>query len=194
MFTVLANALERVPADLELASAILGGRGGHTLRRITLPLVLPAILAGTLVAFLQGLTMFGTPAILAMPAGFHTLTTRIWSLFQYPPRLHLAAAASLPLLLVTLLVLFLQRRLLARRSFVVVGGKNSPARVIALGRWRMPALVSACWSCPPRSSCRISRSSRRRSYATCPTRSRSRRSPSTTSGSRSGSSPTPVAL
>jgi iron(III) transport system permease protein len=141
VFTVLANALERIPADLELASAILGGGGAHTLRRITLPLVLPAILAGTLVAFLQGLTMFGTPAILAMPAGFHTLTTRIWSLFQYPPRLHLAAAGSVPLLLVTLVVLFLQRRLLARRSFVVVGGKNSAARVIALGRWRAPALV-----------------------------------------------------
>ncbi len=141
VFTVLANALERVPADLEHASSILGGGAGHTLRRVTLPLVLPAILAGTLVAFLQALTMFGTPAILAMPAGFHTLTTRIWSLFQYPPRLHLAAAAAAPLLLATLLGLYGQRRLLGSRSFVVVGGKNSAARLIPLGPWRVPALL-----------------------------------------------------
>jgi iron(III) transport system permease protein len=141
VFTVLANALEAIPADLEDASLILGGSNWHTLRRITLPLVRPAVMAGGLIAFLQALTMFGTPAILAMPAGFHTLTTRIWSLFQYPPQLNLAAAAALPLLLITLGVLQLQRWLLGRRSFVVVGGKNSPPRRIRLKAWRVPALL-----------------------------------------------------
>ncbi len=141
VFTVLANALESIPADLEDASAILGSGAGGTMRRVTLPLVLPSILAGGLVAFLQGLTMFGTPAILAMPAGFHTLTTRIWSLFQYPPQTNLAAAAAVPLLLITLLVLQVQRRLLGRRSFVVVGGKNSPPRLVRLQGWRWPALA-----------------------------------------------------
>ena len=141
VFTLLANALERLPADLEDASAILGGRAWDTLRRVTLPLVLPALLAGGLVAFIQALTVFGTPAILALPAGFHTLTTRIWSLFQYPPQPNLAAAAAAPLLLLTLGALQAQRWLLGRRSFVVVGGKNSPARRLRLGPWRWPALL-----------------------------------------------------
>jgi iron(III) transport system permease protein len=140
VFTLLANALENIPADIEDASHILGGNGWQTARRITLPLILPAILAGTLVAFLQALTLFGTPAILALPSGFHTLTTKIWSLFQYPPQTHLAAAAALPLLGITLIVLQLQRWLLGRRSYVVVGGKNSPPRLIRLGIWRWPAL------------------------------------------------------
>ena len=141
VFTLLANALETIPADLEDASHILGGGSWTTLRRITLPLVLPALLAGTLVAFLQALTLFGTPAILALPAGFHTLTTKIWSLFQVPPQPNLAAAAALPLLLVTLAVLQLQRWLLGRRSYVVVGGKNSPPRRVRLGPWTAPALI-----------------------------------------------------
>ncbi len=140
VFTLLANALETIPADLEDASHILGGTAWATLRRITLPLILPAILAGTLVAFLQALTLFGTPAILALPSGFHTLTTKIWSLFQVPPQPNLAAAAALPLLMVTLAVLQLQRWLLGRRSYVVVGGKNSPPRLIRLGGWKLPAL------------------------------------------------------
>ncbi len=38
-----------------------------------------------MVAFLRSLTLFGTPAILALPGNFHTITTKIWSLFQYPP-------------------------------------------------------------------------------------------------------------
>ena len=54
-------------------------------------------------------------------------------MFQYPPQTNLAAAAAIPLLLITLAVLQLQRWLLGRRSFVVVGGKNSPARRIPLG-------------------------------------------------------------
>ena len=98
MFVLVANALDRIPGDLEDASSILGGRMWVTARRITIPLALPAVLAGALVAFLQAMTLFGSPAILALPAGFHTMTTKIWSLFQYPPKPELAAAASLPLL------------------------------------------------------------------------------------------------
>jgi iron(III) transport system permease protein len=141
VFTLLANALDNIPSDLDDASHILGGGAWVTLRRITLPLILPSILAGTLVAFLQALTIFGTPAILALPSGFHTLTTKIWSLFQVPPQPNLAAAAALPMLLVTLAVLQLQRWLLGRRSYVVVGGKNSPPRRIQLGWWRLPAFI-----------------------------------------------------
>jgi iron(III) transport system permease protein len=141
VFTLLANALERVPAELEDASAILGGSAWHTARRVTVPMVLPALLAGTLVAFLQALTLFGTPAVLALPAGFHTVTTKIWSLFQYPPQLHLAAALSTPLMLVTLAVLYLQRRLLGRRSYTVFGARSGAPRLVALGRWRLPALL-----------------------------------------------------
>src|SRR6476660_1321688 len=72
VFVLLANALDRIPGDLEDASSILGGRTWTTARRITIPLALPALLAGALVAFLQAMTLFGSPAILAIPAGFHT--------------------------------------------------------------------------------------------------------------------------
>ena len=105
VFVLVANALDRIPGDLEDASSILGGRALVTARRVTIPLALPALLAGALVAFLQAMTLFGSPAILAMPAGFHTMTTKIWSLFQYPPKPELAAAASVPLLVLTVLLL-----------------------------------------------------------------------------------------
>src|SRR5215470_2566656 len=74
VFVLVANSLDRIPGDLEDASAILGGRTWVTARRITIPLALPALLAGALVAFLQAMTLFGSPAILALPAGFHTIT------------------------------------------------------------------------------------------------------------------------
>ena len=67
VFVLLANALDRIPGDLEDASSILGGRTWTTLRRVTLPMVMPAFLAGALIAFLQAMTLFGAPAILAFP-------------------------------------------------------------------------------------------------------------------------------
>ena len=93
------------------------------------------MLAGTLIAILQALTMFGSPAILALPAGFHVITTKIWSLFQYPPKPGLAAAAALPLLLITVLLLWGQARILGRRGYTVLGGKSGEPRILRLGRW-----------------------------------------------------------
>ncbi|MEQ1937209.1 iron ABC transporter permease [Mesorhizobium sp. CN5-321] len=136
VFTLVANAFDKVPSDIEEASAILGGKPGTTLWRVTLPMVLPAMLAGSLVAIVQAFTMFGSPAILALPAGFHVLTTKIWSYFQFPPRLDLAAASAVPLLAVTMLLLWGQKWLLGRRGYTVLGGKSGSPRRAKLGRWK----------------------------------------------------------
>src|SRR5512139_1673643 len=141
VFVLVANSLDRTPGELEDASSILGGGTWVTARRVTIPLALPAVLAGALVAFLQAMTLFGSPAILALPAGFHTMTTKIWSLFQYPPKPELAAAASLPLLVLTVILLRAEHMILGRRSYAVLGGKNSEPRIIRLGKLKWVALA-----------------------------------------------------
>ena len=143
VFTLVANGLDRVPSDLEDASSILGARAWTTLRKITIPLVLPAMLAGSLIAILQALTMFGSPAILALPAGFHVITTKIWSLFQFPPKPGLAAAAALPLLLITVLLLQGKSWILGRKGYTVLGGKSGEPRIARLGRWKVAGIAFA---------------------------------------------------
>ena len=145
VFVLVANALDRIPGDLEDASAMLGGSAWRTARRISIPLALPALAAGALVAFLQAMTLFGSPAILALPAGFHTMTTKIWSLFQYPPKPELAAAASLPLLVVTVVLLRAQALVLGRRGYTVVGGKSGAPRLVRLGWLKWP-LLALCFA------------------------------------------------
>ena len=143
VFVLVANALDRIPGDLEDASTMLGGSAWRTARRVTIPLALPALAAGALVAFLQAMTLFGSPAILALPAGFHTMTTKIWSLFQYPPKPELAAAAALPLLVLTVALLRAQAFVLGRRGYTVIGGKSGAPRLVRLGWLRWPALALA---------------------------------------------------
>lgn len=140
VYIMIVNTLELIASDLEEAASILGANRLWVAVTITFPMVAPAILSGFILAVLQALALFGSPAILALPAGFHTITTQIWSLFQYPAKVEMAAAFSVPLLLATALLLFLQKRLLGRRGFAAVGGKGPRRRAIPLGRWRYPAL------------------------------------------------------
>jgi iron(III) transport system permease protein len=140
VFTFVTNSLEVIPSDLEEASSILGASPWQTALHVTMPLVMPALVAGFLVAFLQSMTLFGAPAILALPAGIDTMTTKIWSLFQFPPQLGLAAAASLPLLIVTVILLRVQAAIMGRRGYSVIGGKSTGQRLAKLGPWVIPAM------------------------------------------------------
>jgi iron(III) transport system permease protein len=141
VYIMLANTLALIASDLEDAAAIHGAGRLMVALTVTLPLVAPAIVSGFILAVLQALALFGSPAILALPAGFHTITTQVWSFFQFPPKVELAAAVSVPLLLAAALLLLVQRQLLGRRGYASVGGKGGQRRTIALGVWRYPALL-----------------------------------------------------
>jgi iron(III) transport system permease protein len=149
VYIMIANTLALIASDLEEAASILGAGRLAVALTVTLPMVLPALVSGFILAVLQALALFGSPAILALPAGFHTITTQIWSFFHFPPKTEMAAAFSIPLLLATALLLLVQKRLLGRRGYAAIGGKGGQRRVIALGRWRWPAfavclVVMAC--------------------------------------------------
>ena len=148
-FSMIANVCELISSDLEDAAVILGANKLKTAWTITLPLALPALLSGFIIAFLHSLSLFGAPAILGLLAGIHTITTQIWTLFQYPPRLELAAAFSVPLLLATMVLIGLQKRILGRRGFSTVGGRGGQKRLVKLGWGRVPVfiLVLAILSC-----------------------------------------------
>ncbi len=142
VFIMLSNTLALIASDLEEAASILGARRFHVALTVTLPLILPALASGFILSVLQAIALFGSPAILALPAGFHTITTQVWGLFQYPPKPEVAAALSMPLLAATALLLYVQKIVLGRRGYASVGGKTGGRRRLPLGPWRYPALLA----------------------------------------------------
>lgn len=141
VFSMIANVCELISSDLEDAAEILGANKWRIAWTVTFPLAMPALIGGFILAFLHSLSLFGAPAILGLPAGLHTITTQIWALFQYPPRLDMAAAFSVPLLLATMVLIAAQKKILGRRGFSTVGGKGGQKRLIRLGWRRFPVLV-----------------------------------------------------
>lgn len=141
VFSMIANVCELISSDLEDAAEILGADKWRTAWTVTLPLAMPALIGGFILAFLHSLSLFGAPAILGLPAGVHTITTQIWALFQYPPRLDMAAAFSVPLLLATMGLIAVQKKILGRKGYSTVGGKGAQKRLIRLGWARAPVLL-----------------------------------------------------
>jgi iron(III) transport system permease protein len=84
-----------VDASFEEAAQILGASKWRTAFVITGPLVAPAILSGTLIAFVNAIALFGSQAIIGLPGRIVTLPTRIYALFDYPPEYGLASTLSL---------------------------------------------------------------------------------------------------
>lgn len=76
---VAASLASRARPELEWAGRVAGGSRSFVLRRVTLPLLGPAIAGGAALAFVVSMNSFGIPAVLGIPAGFPTITTRIYS-------------------------------------------------------------------------------------------------------------------
>ncbi|MEY4561308.1 MAG: hypothetical protein RLZZ618_585, partial [Pseudomonadota bacterium] len=140
VYVFTKSALDLISTELEDAAAIHGAGTFRTLTRVTLPLVLPSILGAAILTFLETVALFGTPALIAIPAGINLATTQISAFFEYPTRVEQAAAYSMPILLLTIVLLYVQRRLLSRKGFVSVSGKGGERRSVDIGWWKWPLL------------------------------------------------------
>ena len=75
---VVAGLSTRAEPDLERAARASGATALEAARTVTLPLLRPVIAGAGAIAFVLSVTSFGVPAVLGIPAGFSTMTTRIY--------------------------------------------------------------------------------------------------------------------
>ncbi len=141
VFIAVAGALERMDASLEEAARASGAGTSQIMRQITLPLVLPAIMAGGLLAFIGALANFGIPALLGMRARFFVLTTSVYYALAIPD-FGLATALSSMLVLVALISMALQFGIQKGESrYTVISGKAVHPAELKLGSIRYPLLL-----------------------------------------------------
>jgi len=140
VFIFTNAALDIVSSEMEDAANILGAGMLRTTWKVTLPMVLPAILGGVIVSFLEAIALFGSPALIALPARFNVVTTQLWQFFSSPVRVEVAAAYAMPLLAVTVALFWLQLLLTRRKGYVALTGKGGERRLIRLGRLRFVML------------------------------------------------------
>jgi iron(III) transport system permease protein len=141
IFIFVKSALDLVSSELEDAANILGAGTWKTMWKVTLPMALPSVLGGAIIVFLETVALFGTPALIGIPARINTATTQLWQFFESPVRVEVAAAYSIPLLLITLAMVGAQRMMLRRKGFIAQTGKGGERRPIAFGAGRFVLLA-----------------------------------------------------
>lgn len=143
-FLMIHGSMSLMNPDLEDSAGVHGSPTWRTVRSITLPLSLPAILGAGLLIFVLVFENFPVSQVLATPGGIDTLPTFIYKLMNSTPsRGNEAAVIAIVLVTVVVAITWMQRRFLAGRSFTTVSGKGIKPRPIPLGRWRTPVLVGA---------------------------------------------------
>jgi iron(III) transport system permease protein len=132
--------LREMDAAFEDAARVHGATFWYTLRNITIPLTLPALLSAALIVFVTSAGLFDVPLALGAPRGIRFMPTEIYAMVQYPSDLGRAAAFGIVVLMVTVVLTLWQRRFLAGRRFDTITGKGYRPRLIRL-RW--PAKIAA---------------------------------------------------
>jgi iron(III) transport system permease protein len=143
-FLLTQAALRGMDGTLEESSSVLGGSPIRTALRVTLPLMLPAILGAALFTFITALSAFAVPSILGRSLDFHVATETVYRLMgSFAPDYPMAAAVGLVLVLVAAVLVFGVNQVLRRRSHAVIGGKGRPTRPLRLGRFKPLAILFA---------------------------------------------------
>ncbi len=138
VFLLMVAAFRSMDPSLEESALMSGASRWTVFRRITTPLVRPAIVASILIMTVRSLESFEVPALLGLQNGIYVFTSRIYfTLRTYPPDLGAAGALALGLLAIAVLGVLLSNRVgRGSKSYQTVTGKGFRPRPIELGRLR----------------------------------------------------------
>jgi iron(III) transport system permease protein len=124
---------------LEEAARISGLGFAATLRRITLPLATPGILAAGIYVFTIAIATFDIPAVLGLGNRVYLFSTYMFvQTFpqEYVPRYGITGAIGTAMISVALLLTFWYGRVLSRGNrYQVITGKGYRPKPIDLGHW-----------------------------------------------------------
>jgi iron(III) transport system permease protein len=145
VFLQVAGSLERMDPTLE-ESARISGAGLLTItRRITLPLVMPSILAGGLLVALYSLSHFGVPAILGTEKVIYNIPTKIYERIYASggsfASIRTGTILSTILVIAAALILKLQALLLKRGQYQIIAGKSMRPMTLKLRGLKAPLLA-----------------------------------------------------
>lgn len=145
VFLLVRAALRSFPRELSDAARISGAGTWTLLRRITLPLLGPSLLAGFALAFVAALGNFGINALIGIPARYTTLPVLVWRRLASfgPDVLPNVAVISVILAAVALLAIMIQSLLQRRMRASLIGLPQDPL-AISLGRKR-PFVEALLW-------------------------------------------------
>jgi iron(III) transport system permease protein len=140
-FLLISAALRSMNASLEEAAASAGAGVFTLTRRITVPLLIPALASTFLLGFVRAVEGFEVPAMLGQPAHVYVLASQIYlSLNTFPIDMGVVGTYASLLFVIGAVGVLVYLKLLSKGGYSTVTGKGFRPRVIDLRKYRFVAL------------------------------------------------------
>jgi len=133
-YLLVSAALRSINSEVEEMGEVIGASKTQILRRITFPLVLPAILSALILTFSKAIGTYGVPSMLGLKVGYYTIPTMIHSTVT-SSQSGMGYAISLTLIALSAIFIFINQRVIGKRkSYVTMSGKGTRSNPISLGK------------------------------------------------------------
>ncbi|MDI3438282.1 iron ABC transporter permease [Erwinia sp. V90_4] len=142
VYFAVSRSLLASGQQLAIVARVHGASARRAFWHVTLPMMLPALAAGVLLAFTLAIEEYGVPAALGSRAGVVMLTVGIEErLADWPIDLPGSSLLSLLLVLVALAAFALQKKLVGSKEVTSITGKPAQNSGVPLGGWCWPVLA-----------------------------------------------------
>jgi iron(III) transport system permease protein len=141
-FLFVSAALMSVDSSLEEAGDLMGASRWRILRKITFPLVVPAILSGVIMTFSKVMGTFGGPNILGSPVRYYVLATMLRGSLGIGDKADAFVLAIVLILMAVTTISLNQRIIGTRRSYETIGGRGFMAQLSKLGKMKRALLIA----------------------------------------------------
>ena len=142
-YLLVSSALNSINSELEEMGEIQGAGKAMILRKITLPLVLPAILSAVILTFSKAIGPFGTINYLGSPVQYYTLSSQLYMNINSRDTQTGFAMAILMIIIASIAVFVNQKLIGSRKSYATIGGKGGRSTLIGLGKVGRPVITAA---------------------------------------------------
>ena len=141
-FLFVSAALMSVDSSLEEAGDLMGASRWRILRKITFPLVVPAVLSGVIMTFSKVMGTFGGPNILGSPVRYYVLATMLRGSLGIGDKADAFVLAIVLILMAVTTISLNQRIIGTRRSYETIGGRGFMAQLSKLGKMKRALLIA----------------------------------------------------
>ncbi len=136
-YLLVSSALNSINSELEEMGEIQGAGKAMILRKITLPLVLPAILSAVILTFSKAIGTVGTINYLGSPVQYYTLSSQLYMNINSRDTQTGFAMAILMIIIASIAVFVNQKLIGSRKSYATIGGKGGRSTPIRLGKHKL---------------------------------------------------------
>ncbi len=134
-YILIGGTLKNMDANLEEAAVILKTKRSRMFAKITIPMVVPAIMSAVILVFSGAISSFATPQFLGLPVRYYVLTTSLYSSLN-GTNPGVGYIIALIMIVISVIIMIVNQVMIGtRKSYATVTGKSGNVSLFKLGKW-----------------------------------------------------------